>query len=130
MKFLAVLCTFLAIYFTSIKNVGHSSFGSHISETSSRFIKWKIGLLESVTFQLLLRMLSSFSTVNKKFRHLHFSDLVVEIGHRHVENVIFLGKTNTAIHGPHINGVGSSMAIIILTIWKKLHSLSEFKRHI
>ena len=34
-------------------------------------------------------------------------------------NVIFLGKTNTAIHDPQINGMGSSIAIIILAImWK------------
>ena len=55
--------------------------------------------------------------LNKKLGH--FSDPVLKISHRHVENVIFQGKTNTAIHGPHINGVGSSMAIIIPTImWK------------
>ena len=53
------------------------------------------------------------------FDHLHFSDPVVEISDRHVENVIFLGKTNTAIHGPRINSMGSSFVIIILTIrWK------------
>ena len=38
----------------------------YISKLGSRFIGWKIGLLESVTFQLLLRMLSSFPAVIKK----------------------------------------------------------------
>ena len=55
----------------------------------------------------------------KSYEHLHFSDPVVEISDRHVENMIFLGKNNTAIHDPHINGMGSSIAIIVLTImWK------------
>ena len=91
----------------------------HISKLGSRFIRWRIGLLKSVTFQLLLRMLSLFSQSLKSYEHLHFSDPVVEISDRHVENMIFLGKTNTAIHDPHINGMGSSIAIIILTImWK------------
>ena len=56
-----------------------------------------------------------FSQSLKCYEQLHFSDPVVEISDRHV----FPGKTNTAIHGPHINGMGSSMTIIILTImWK------------
>ena len=55
----------------------------------------------------------------KSYEHLHFPDPVVEISDRHVDNVILQGKTNTVIHGPHINGIGSSIAIIILTImWK------------
>ena len=50
---------------------------------------------------------------------------MVDISDRHVENVIFLGKTNTAIHDPHINGMGSSIAIIILTImWKTTTQVS------
>ena len=52
----------------------------------------------------------------KSYEYLHFSDPVVDISDRHVKNVIFLGKTNTAIHDPHINGMGSSIAIIIITI--------------
>ena len=52
----------------------------------------------------------------KSYEHLHFSDPVVDISDRHVENVIFLGKTNTAIHGPHINGMGASIVLIFLTI--------------
>ena len=92
---------------------------SHISKPWSQFIRWRIGLLKSVTFQLLLRMLSSFSAVTKSYELLHFSDPVDKISDRHVEDVIFLGKTNTAIHGPQIKGVGSSMAIVILSImWK------------
>ena len=48
-----------------------------------------------------------------------YSYPVVEISDRHVENVISLGKTNTAIHDPRINSMGSSIVIIILTImWK------------
>ena len=97
------------------KNLGHSFGRSYICKPLSRFIRWRIGLLGSVTFQLLLRMLSSL----KSYEHLHFSNPVLKISYPHVENVIFQGETSTAIHGPHINGVGSSMAIIILTIiWK------------
>ena len=38
-----------------------------------------------ITFQLLLRMLSTFLAVIKSYEHLHFSVLGVEISHRHVE---------------------------------------------
>ena len=38
----------------------------YISKLGSRFIRWRIVSLESVTFQLLLRMLSSFSAIIKK----------------------------------------------------------------
>ena len=67
MKLLAVglLCTILAICFAGIKN-WDISLDSHICKPWSRFIRWRIGLLGSVTFQLLLRMLSLFSAVIKK----------------------------------------------------------------
>ena len=44
----------------------HVQFCHAISKLGSRFIRWRIGLLESITFQLLLCMLSSFSAVIKK----------------------------------------------------------------
>ena len=77
-----------------------------------------MGLLGSVTFQLLLRMPSSCSS--------HFSDPVVEISDHHVENVIYLCKINTVIYGSEINGVGSSMAIITLTIMWKITTKVSF----
>ena len=59
----------------------------------------------------------------KSYEHLHFSEHMLKISYRHVENM--QGKTDTAIHSPHNNGVGSSMAIIILTImWKITTSVS------
>ena len=48
-------------------------------------------------------MLSFFPQSLKDYEHLHFSDFVDEISHRHVENVILLGKTNTAIVYGHNN---------------------------
>ena len=44
----------------------YNSAMPYISKFGSRFIRGRIGLLESVTFQLLLRMLSSFYAVIKK----------------------------------------------------------------
>ena len=80
-----------------------------ISKTWPRIIMSNIGLLESVTFQLHDRMLSSFCAV---IRYEPVSDLgvrslsVTTI----LKKVDFWGKTNTAIHGPHLYGVGSFTA--------------------
>ena len=56
----------------------------------------------SISTGLLLESGTSTQKL-KNYEHQHFSDPVVENSHRHVENVILLGKTNTAIHGQHIN---------------------------
>ena len=89
------------------------------------FLRWKLVNQRNKIYHktyVLLGVQQNLSFQNQPqdyYEHLHFSDPVVKIVHPHVENVIFRGKTNTAIHGPHINGVGSSMAMIILTImWK------------
>ena len=51
-----------------------------------RIIRWKIDLLESVTFKLQDRMSNSFSAQSLK-SYGHFSDIEVEIplSHHHVE---------------------------------------------
>ena len=64
-----LLCTTMYDFshmFRLNKKLGHSFGQSYICMPLSRFIRWRIGLLGSVTFQLLLRMLSLFSTVIKK----------------------------------------------------------------
>ena len=55
----------------------------------TRFIRCKIGLLESVTFHVLLRMLCFFPALNESYEHLNFSVLGVGIRHRHVETCYF-----------------------------------------
>ena len=69
--------------------------------TWPRLIRSKIGLLESATFQLQDRMLSSFFAQSLT-SYGNFSDLGVEIAfsHRYAGFFLFFGgKMNTAIHG-------------------------------
>ena len=63
----------------------------------------KIGLLESVTFQLQDRMVSLYSAQSLK-SYGQFPHLAVEIaiGHAMLKKNIFSSKTNTAIHGPNL----------------------------
>ena len=53
--------------------------------------------------QIIFRSLKCYEQSLKSHEHLRFLEPVVEISDRQVENVIFLGKSNTAIHSPHIS---------------------------
>ena len=54
---------------------------------------------------------SSIATLLNSYGHLLDLGFEIALSHRYVENMLILpGKTNIAIHGPHLYNVGMSTA--------------------